>query len=82
VVGPTLAQSALFQNISGVFLYATMVSALPLYMAVIERSDRIGGLPQRLPRRTVALLAALGLFGVFAVLLTTGAKLIVRIQSG
>ena len=80
VVAPTLAQSALFQNISGVYLYATLVSALPLYVAAIVRSDRLGKLPHRFPAGLV--LAALALFGLFAVLLTAVAKLIVRLQSG
>ncbi len=82
VVAPTLAQSALFQNISGVYLYATLVSALPLYVAVIETPDRPDALPPRLPWRTGPVLAALALFGLFAVLLTAAAKLIVRLQSG
>ena len=82
VVGPTLAQSALFQNISGVYLYATLVSALPLYVEVIERSDRVGKLSHRLPGRSGPVLAALVLFGLFAVLLTATANLIVRLQFG
>ena len=49
VVAPTLARSALFENISGVYLYATLASALPLYVAAIERSDRLGGMARRLP---------------------------------
>lgn len=36
VVGPTLAQAAAFGNLSGVYLYATLISALPLYMALAE----------------------------------------------
>lgn len=82
VVAPTLAQSALFRNISGVYLYATLVSALPLYVAAIEGSDRLGNPQRRLPGRAGPVLAALGLFGLFAVLLTATAKLIVRLQSG
>ncbi len=33
VVGPTLAQSAFFNNLSGVYLYATAISAYPLFLA-------------------------------------------------
>lgn len=36
VVGPTLAQSAAFGNLSGVYLYATLISALPLHMVLTE----------------------------------------------
>jgi hypothetical protein len=82
VVGPTLAHSALFQNISGVYLYATLISALPLYVTAIERSDRLGRLLNRFPGRTGFVLAALALFGLFAVLLAAAATLIVRLQSG
>jgi hypothetical protein len=82
VVGPTLAHSALFQNISGVYLYATLISALPLYVTAIERSDRLGRLLNRFPGRTGFVLAALALFGLFAVLLAAAATLIVGLQSG
>ena len=82
VVAPTLARSALFQNISGVYLYATLASALPLYAAAIGKSHLCDGLPLRLRGRSGPVLAALGLFGLFAVLLTITAKLIMRLQSG
>lgn len=36
VVSPTLAQAAAFGNLSGVYLYATLISALPLHMALAE----------------------------------------------
>lgn len=36
VIGPTLAQAAAFGNLSGVYLYATLISALPLHMALAE----------------------------------------------
>ena len=37
VVSPTLARSAFFENISGVYLYATMIIALPLYVSALGR---------------------------------------------
>jgi hypothetical protein len=36
VAGPTLVQAAAFGNLSGVYLYATLISALPLHMALAE----------------------------------------------
>lgn len=82
VVAPTLARTALFQNISGVYLYATLVSALPLYVTAIERPDRRGMPRHRLRGRIGSVVTALALFGVFAMLLTAAAKLIVWLQSG
>jgi hypothetical protein len=82
VVAPTLAQSALFQNISGVYLYATLISALPLYITAIERSDHLGRLLTRLPGRAGPVFSALALFGLFAVLPAATARFIVRLQSG
>ena len=35
VVATILARSAMFENISGVYFYATMISAVPLYLSVI-----------------------------------------------
>lgn len=36
VAVPTLVQAAAFGNLSGVYLYATLISALPLHMALAE----------------------------------------------
>jgi len=36
-VAPTLARPAFFENISGVYLYATLVSAMPLHVSSIEK---------------------------------------------
>ena len=36
VAGPTLVMAAAFGNLSGVYLYATLISALPLHMALAE----------------------------------------------
>ena len=68
VVGPTLAQSAGFVNLSGAYLYATLVSALPLHMALIAQALAARGL--QAPSRPVLALAALGLFWMQALLLT------------
>jgi hypothetical protein len=38
-VAPTLARSAGFGNLSGAYLYATAVSAIPLYVAALRRLD-------------------------------------------
>mgnify|MGYP001828836972 CR=1 FL=1 len=59
VVGPTLARSALFENISGAYLYATLASALPLYVVAVERSDLFGGLVRRSPGKTGPVIIAL-----------------------
>lgn len=80
VVAPTLARSALFENLSGVYLYATLVSALPLYVAVFQSSDG-PRLLRRLPVRIGAVLTAIVLFGSFTLALTVVATLIVWLQS-
>ncbi|WP_280515813.1 hypothetical protein [Neoaquamicrobium sediminum] len=36
-------RSFLFENISGVYLYATLVSALPLYVTPHYSPSRLGG---------------------------------------
>jgi hypothetical protein len=73
VVGPTLAQSAAFENLSGVYLYATLVSAVPLHMALVgEELQRLGLRSSML----VLTLAALSVFGVQALLITGVALLL------
>ena len=88
VVGPTLLNSANFGNISGVYLYATLVSAVPLYTTAIEQilNKRRGG--ANLLRRWTRLLhgttglvvTALLIFAIFAGLLTGFAAVIVWVQ--
>jgi hypothetical protein len=80
VVAPTLARSALFDNLSGAYLYATLVSALPLYVAAIERSVWLGRLARSLPGRSGSLLLALAIFGLNVLLLTVCAWSIVDLQ--
>ncbi|RYH06467.1 hypothetical protein EU800_23755 [Tropicimonas sp. IMCC6043] len=86
VVGPTLSRSALFENISGVYLYATLISALPLYIAAMEQTARerptshLAKLIRSLPGRIGAALIALVLFGVFLLALSAAAWSIATLQ--
>lgn len=70
VLAPTIAGSASFGNISGVYLYATAISAYPLFVAAMrrlaEREPRLFG-PLASSRRSMWMLSAL--FAVFFVLL-------------
>ncbi len=86
VVGPTLVRSAYFENISGVYLYATLVGALPLYFTVIQSQINHGlgtlaQLERRLPRQAGPAILALILMAVSVAVLTGVAALIVRFQS-
>lgn len=80
VVPTTLARSALFDNLSGVYLYATMASALPLYAAAFERSNWRALPTQQPARRAVAVALAVAVFGVFVLALTALAAVIVRLE--
>jgi hypothetical protein len=81
VVAPTLARSAFFENISGVYLYSTLVSALPLYVQVLHASPRTW--PAHFSKTKVgALVTAILLFGLFALIVTLTAKLIILFQAG
>jgi hypothetical protein len=72
VVGPTLAQAAVFGNLSGVYLYATLISAVPLHMALIGAgASSLGLLPPAIP---VLVVLALAVFGLQALLLTALAQ--------
>lgn len=70
VVGPTLMQAAMFGNLSGVYLYATLASALPLHMALIGAAWRGDAAP---PLAVLGALA-LGVFAVQAAVLTLLAR--------
>jgi len=76
VVAPTLVRSFLFENISGVYLYATLVSALPLYVTAVESSEKLGKLAKALPGRSGPVLFALGLFGFSVLAMTAFAALL------
>jgi len=80
VVAPTLARSALFENISGVYLYATLVSALPLYVSAFGRSSRLRFIVARFPYKSGAFVLALVWFLLAVLGLTVLANLIVFLQ--
>ena len=74
VVGPTLVQAAAFGNLSGAYLYATILSALPLHMAVLAR------LLGRPAGSGAGVLLGLLAFAVQAAVLTAVAALITLLQ--
>lgn len=75
VVAPTLARSALFDNISGVYLYAALLGALPIYAAAFGRTQAQGA-------RARPWFAALLCCGLLALALTLIAGSLARLQSG
>jgi hypothetical protein len=79
-VAPTLARSALFENISGVYLYATLISASPLYTSAFGRSVRLRGLINKFPHNIGAFVLALTWFFLTALCLTILARIIVVLQ--
>ncbi|PWJ20774.1 hypothetical protein SAMN05421539_10219 [Jannaschia seohaensis] len=81
VVAPTLARSAFFENISGVYLYATLVSAIPLYVSVIEGWLAKGRSFAHRRSRGIAVFLSLVLFGAVVVLLTGIGYLVSALQS-
>ena len=69
VVGPTLARAPFFENLSGVYLYATLLSALPVHATAIDDWLHQRGNPTALPTRAVAIGGAILIFALFAGLL-------------
>lgn len=81
VVAPTLARSAFFENISGVYLYSTLVSAIPLYVSVIEGWLAQGRSNTDRHTRGISVVLSFMLFGSVVVLLTGIAHLVSVFQS-
>jgi hypothetical protein len=76
VVAPTLVQAAAFGNLSGAYLYATLLSALPLHVAALAAiRDRPAG-------TGAAVALALVAFALQAAVLTAVATLISALQAG
>lgn len=80
VVAPTLARSAHFENISGVYLYATLVSALPLYVTAAEDSLILRPFVSLLPKKAGAVVVALFAFLLTVLCLTLTASVMARLQ--
>ena len=81
VVAPTLARAAMFENLSGVYLYATLLGAVPVYAAAIERSPWLRPLARRVPGRFGAVLLSLAFCALFALILSTVSAALVALQS-
>lgn len=81
VVAPTLARSAFFENISGVYLYATLVSAIPLYVSAIKQSKSLEPVVRFFPKPIGPIAIALLIFAGGAVCLTALAGAFIRLQS-
>lgn len=80
VVAPTLARSAYFENVSGVYFYATFVSAMPLYVTAIKQSKMFRKAVEPLPSVVGPLILAAAMFAATAVLITILALAIMRVQ--
>lgn len=59
VVGPTLGQAGAFGNLSGVYLYATLATAMPLHTALVDNALRQRGYRASLASLTIPALAIL-----------------------
>jgi hypothetical protein len=81
VVAPTLARSALFENISGVYLYAAMLASLPVYAEVFDKACLGRTATSGLTSGFARWLFALTVCGVFVIALTVLARLIMRFQA-
>ena len=81
VVAPTLARSALFENISGVYLYATLVSAVPLYVSAIGRSPRLRPLAAAFPFQSGKIAIAVIWFVLAVVCLSLVSGFVARLQN-
>ncbi|PHQ80603.1 MAG: hypothetical protein COB65_11070 [Thalassobium sp.] len=80
VVAPTLVRSALFANLSGVYFYAVVLSALPLYLPALERGT--AWCPAQRRWRGWRFLATLAIAASFAALLAGVTALIIALGSG
>ena len=81
VVAPTLARSALFENISGAYLYATLISAVPLYASSIRRSALLQPIASKIPFSSGNIAMAIIFFCLVALILTAIASVVNSYQN-
>ena len=82
VVAPTLQQSARFTNVSGAYLYASLVCALPIYAWAFDQHPQLGKEVSSLPKSVGPWIAALLACFALALTLTGFAQVVVWLQSG
>lgn len=80
VVAPTLARSAFFENLSGVYLYASLMCTFPMHVDLLARADWMRRIGRRLPRFAMPVFVALLWFALAVVTLTLLADQITRWQ--
>ena len=80
VVAPTLARSAFFENLSGVYLYASLMCALPMHVDLIARAGWMRSKSKGFPTLAMAVFFALLWFALSVVVLTVLAALITKWQ--
>ncbi|KAJ01725.1 hypothetical protein [Sulfitobacter mediterraneus] len=80
VVAPTLSRSAFFENISGVYFYATLVSAVPLYVSAFTRLRTQKDPKESMPSCAVSIAFAIAMFASTGVLLTVLSETVTRFQ--
>ncbi|WP_238367828.1 hypothetical protein [Mesobacterium pallidum] len=80
VVAPTLARSAFFENLSGVYLYASLLCTFPMHVDLIARAGWTRRIGRGLPRLAMPVLLASIWFALAVVILTLLAVQITRWQ--
>lgn len=80
VVAPTLARSAFFENLSGVYLYASLLCALPMHADLIARAGWLRLRGPKSQRLAVAVVLALFWLALSVVVLTLLAVQITKWQ--
>jgi hypothetical protein len=81
VVAPTLARSAFFENISGVYVCATLISAIPWYISAVRRASRLAPIVRLFLAPIGPIAVAFLIFAAAVVCFTALASAFMRLQS-